>query len=74
MITEIDTNIPQSTNDRVIDSLMNAEGWYFGKDHTNNNFKNQSEDIVDGKIIADSSSGIVVTEDDFFPGILKSPF
>jgi|TARA_R100001460_G_scaffold74553_2_gene115705 hypothetical protein len=40
MITEIDTNIPQSTNDRVIDSLMNAEGWYFGKDHTNNNFKN----------------------------------
>ena len=29
------------------------------------NFKNQSEDIVDGKIIADSSSGIVVTEDNF---------
>ncbi len=29
------------------------------------NFKNQSEDIVDGKIIADSSSGIDVTEDNF---------
>jgi len=40
MITEIDTNIPQSTNDRIIHLLMNSSGWYFGRDHHENNFKN----------------------------------
>ena len=39
MITEINTNIPQSANDRIINYLMNAKGWYFGKDNDERNFK-----------------------------------